>query len=286
MPIVATFVCSTCAHHRQNAIGSHCSMQASGAFSWWYMISGVSLQVASNRSGAGFSAAPNAHGSSLRDNKSDVMRIKRGAHGGKIRAHREEIENRTEASSAAMEVASSSRQQGASGAGDNCLDSSLAAAVLGGAGASGADLAAGRFREEEFFIIGEKGDRHQESGYAMAERGRNAIAAEVLDLNAEDSEGLAAQKRKRTVWDSKKKRYVQLQPGEEMKAGKRIASKEGAAKKGGKAERGSMYKQWMKQVGSSKAAESIGKGVKGGHSALSQRCGAACCCVLRFVRTA
>ena len=190
------------------------------------------------------------------------MRAKRAAHGQRISGHYDELENRAAAAEAANATDSATAQPRRQDTG----------ARFGGAGAHGDEPASGRFREEGFFIAHERGNRHEDSGFAFAERGQNAIAAEVLDLNAEDSAGLAAQKRKRTVWDGRKKRYVTLQADETMKGGKRVAT--GASKAGAKKEeekKGQMYKQWVKQVGS-KAAESLGKGVKGGHSALAGRC--------------
>lgn len=68
----------------------------------------------------------------------------------------------------------------------------------------------GRFRDESFFLSAEKPDRHSEEGYAVAEQGRSALAANVLELMGEDNAGLLAEK-KRKVWDNKKKRYVTLQ---------------------------------------------------------------------------
>jgi hypothetical protein len=132
-------------------------------------------------------------------------------------------------------------------------------------------LASGRFREEGCFIAAVREDRYEEEGFALRERGQNAeIAAEVLDMHADDMEGLAVQKRrKRTVWDDRKKRYVTLQPDEVVRGGKRVAM--GGVKKKADERKGQAYKQWVKKVGG-KAAERLGKDVKGGQAALAGRC--------------
>ena len=68
----------------------------------------------------------------------------------------------------------------------------------------------GRFRDDNFFLSAERPDRHTEEGYAVADQGRGALAANVLDLMGEDNAGLLSQQ-KRKVWDNKKKQYVTLQ---------------------------------------------------------------------------
>jgi DBP10CT (NUC160) domain len=224
--------------------------------------------------GAGHAAVPGVRAAPAHERAVEVMRAKRGAHGRAIRAHRSELSDRAGATAAARDLASDVKDAAEAAGGG----AGLAADVLSGAGASGAELGTGRFREEGFFIAGERADRHEDAGYAIAERGQSAIAAEVMDLNAEDAEGLAAQQRRRTVWDAKKKRYVTLQAGEEVRAGKRVATgggpgsvKGGVGKKAREEGKGRLYKQWVKQVGG-KAAEALGKDVKGGHSALADRC--------------
>jgi hypothetical protein len=67
----------------------------------------------------------------------------------------------------------------------------------------------GRFRDEDFYLSAQRPDRHAEEGYAIAEKGRGALEANVLDLMGEDNAALIERKRK--VWDNKKKRYVTLQ---------------------------------------------------------------------------
>ena len=140
-----------------------------------------------------------------------------------------------------------------------------------------AELDAGRFRDATFFISAEQKDRHGEEGFALPARGHSAISAAVLDLEAEDTAGMATQKRRR-VWDSKKKRYVTLQQDETVKAGKRVPGKGagGSGKQGQQGQQqeqpGRAYQQWQKAVGA-KAAAGLGPQTKGGQAALASRCG-------------
>ena len=54
-----------------------------------------------------------------------------------------------------------------------------------------------------------------------------------MDLGAEDAEGEAQRKSSSWQWDNKSKKYVKLNQGEVMKAGRRvkIGTKQGASKK-------------------------------------------------------
>lgn len=93
--------------------------------------------------------------------------------------------------------------EGYAGGSGNALQHAWVPDIVGSGGT-------GRFRDENFFVEAERPDRHAEEGYAVAEQGRGALAANVLDLMGEDNAGLLSQ-RKRKVWDNKKKRYVTLQ---------------------------------------------------------------------------
>jgi hypothetical protein len=225
-------------------------------------------QVAAGRKGewSGHTAGPVPGAAGGLTQHVGVMKVKRVAHEGSIRSHHDERDNRMATSAAA---ASMNRERLANGA-------SAAEAAQG----ASEGLASGRFREEGCFIAAVRGDRHEEEGFALRERGQHArIAAEVLDMNADDMDGMAVQhRRKRTVWDAQKKRYITLQPDEVVRAGKRVTL-------GGKgkpdAKKGQLYKQWVKNVGG-KAAEGLGKDVKGGQAALAGRCGFAGCCLFRI----
>lgn len=92
---------------------------------------------------------------------------------------------------------------GAVGSNSHALQNAWLPDIVGSGGT-------GRFRDESFFLSAERPDRHAEEGYAVAEQGRSALVANVLDLMSEDNAGLLAE-RKQKVWDNKKKRYITLQ---------------------------------------------------------------------------
>ena len=54
-----------------------------------------------------------------------------------------------------------------------------------------------------------------------------------------------ASQQKRHHWDKRKRRYIQLQPKEEVKAGKRLKTESGARAVGGDAPSG-LYQKWVK----------------------------------------
>ena len=102
---------------------------------------------------------------------------------------------------------------------------------------------------------------------ALQERGHSAISDAVMDMNADDGEGLQQQKR-RIVWDKKSHKYVQLQKNETVKAGKRVRTESGAKVK--TSERtGEIFKKWVRRTGGK--ADAL-KAAKGGEAALAGRC--------------
>lgn len=63
-----------------------------------------------------------------------------------------------------------------------------------------------------------------------------------------------AQQSRQYHWDKRKRRYVQLQPGEQLRGGKR-QKRDAAGPGGGKpAEPGALYKKWAKAHGARVAA--------------------------------
>lgn len=107
----------------------------------------------------------------------------------------------------------------------------------------------GRYKEDGFYIS------HVPSGDPTAERflavgSGDQIRDAVMDLTAEDAEGAAAQRSAAWHWDVKSKRYVKLQKGEVMKAGKRVKAQGGGVAKGKKAKEaaGQVYEKWAKRT--------------------------------------
>lgn len=55
-----------------------------------------------------------------------------------------------------------------------------------------------------------------------------------------------ASQQKRHHWDKRKRRYIQLQPKEEVKAGKRLKTESGAKSAGGDDAPSGLYQKWVK----------------------------------------
>ncbi|KAL4420282.1 hypothetical protein ABPG77_005622 [Micractinium sp. CCAP 211/92] len=106
-----------------------------------------------------------------------------------------------------------------------------------------AEPQAGRYREAGFFIshTPEENDA-SEKFYDLADGG---FKDAVLDLTAEDADGMRAQSRVQYHWDKRSKKYVKLQAGETVKAGKRLKTESGA--KGSKGPTG-IYEKWAKKT--------------------------------------
>ena len=237
--------------------------------------------MAANRKGegAGFSAVPGVRSAGSHDVVA-VMAQKRAAHGTSISTHHSAAVHRAAATSAAVLAsaadAGAAAADAAGDAGAGVPAQPLGPIVPDVVGSGGT----GRFRDAEFFVSAERADRYAEEGYAVGDRGKGALHANVLDLTGEDGATVGG---RRTVWDNKKKRYVTLQKDETMKAGKRVKVKGGVAKARGKAgedgegEAGAIYKKWLKR-GGKKAALGAGGNAKGGASAMGDRCVAATCC--------
>lgn len=245
-----------------------------------------SVQVAANRKGegAGFCAVPGVRSSTGPGGVVDVMAQKRAAHATSIAAHHSAAVHRaatpstaTLASAPAADAAPADAPPAAAAAAA-AAERPLGPIVPDVVGSGGT----GRFRDADFFVSAERPDRHAEEGYAVGDRGRGALHANVLDLTGEDGSGTAAGGRK-TVWDNKKKRYVTLQKDETMKAGRRVKVRGAVVKAGGKGgeagegEAGAIYKKWLKR-GGKKAASGAGGSTKGGTSTMGDRCGTASGC--------
>ncbi len=73
-------------------------------------------------------------------------------------------------------------------------------------------------------------DQQDEAGYSVhgPGGGGGAMEAAVLDMVGEDAEGIQSAKGG-YHWDKRHKKYVQLQPGEQLRAGRRIRAESGAS---------------------------------------------------------
>ena len=105
----------------------------------------------------------------------------------------------------------------------------------------GTALTLGAFRDKDFYIPYERGDRHRESGFSVGSK----MDRNVMDLLGEDEEGLMQQKRQ-FHWDRRSKRYICLPQGEKLKNGKRVKTESGVKIRAAKHDTGKFYDTWMR----------------------------------------
>ncbi|KAL0369295.1 UNVERIFIED_CONTAM: putative DEAD-box ATP-dependent RNA helicase 29 [Sesamum calycinum] len=109
--------------------------------------------------------------------------------------------------------------------------------------ASGTKRKAQSFKDDEYFISSVPTNQHFEAGLSVrANQGfeSNRLEAAVLDLNADNSEGL--QKQKSTYhWDKRSKKYVKLNNGERVTASGKVKTESGSKVKANKT---GIYKKW------------------------------------------
>ncbi|KAL4439981.1 hypothetical protein ABPG75_002982 [Micractinium tetrahymenae] len=140
-------------------------------------------------------------------------------------------------------------QRGAAGSGSD--EEEAQRRQQGGGGGGG-----GRKRKRQFVLEAEPHQgRFRESGFYISHTPEENDASEkfyglgfkdaVMDLTAEDADGMRAQSRASYHWDKRSKKYVKLQTGEAVKAGKRVKIESGA--KGSKGPSG-IYKKWAKKT--------------------------------------
>lgn len=102
------------------------------------------------------------------------------------------------------------------------------------------------FKDEEYFISSVPTNQHFEAGLSVrASEGleSNRLEAAVLDLVADDSEGLVKQK-SAYHWDKRSKKYIKLNNGERVTASGKVKT-EGGAKV--KAKKTGIYKKWKER---------------------------------------
>jgi ATP-dependent RNA helicase DDX54/DBP10 len=122
-----------------------------------------------------------------------------------------------------------------------------------------------QFRDEAFYVPSVPSARHADQGYSLGGTvGRSqAFDDMVLDLVPDDDDG-DRRKRANFHWDKKKKKYIKLQPGEELRAdGKRNLRNESGARVGsGDTKSGNLYRKWKEQ--SHRAVQAVGEVEKKG----------------------
>ncbi len=112
-----------------------------------------------------------------------------------------------------------------------------------------------RFRDTGFYLSHEPASGGRTAEQFLAVGSGDQFKDAIIDLGGEDAEGEARRKSSAWHWDNKTKRYVKLQKGETMKAGRRAkdTTQNGPSKKD-RGKEGEMYKRWTK-----KTKMSIGK---------------------------
>ncbi|XP_019157630.1 PREDICTED: putative DEAD-box ATP-dependent RNA helicase 29 isoform X1 [Ipomoea nil] len=111
---------------------------------------------------------------------------------------------------------------------------------------SGSKRKAKSFKDDEYFISAVPTNQHFEAGLSVkANQGfeSNRLDAAVLDLVADDKEGL--HKQKTTYhWDKRSKKYIKLNNGDRVTASGKIKTEGGAKVKANKT---GIYKKWKEQ---------------------------------------
>ncbi|KAG8389780.1 hypothetical protein BUALT_Bualt01G0014100 [Buddleja alternifolia] len=111
---------------------------------------------------------------------------------------------------------------------------------------SGSKRKAQTFKDDEYFISSVPTNQHFEAGLSVrANQGfeSNRLDAAVLDLNADNSEGLHKQK-STFHWDKRGKKYVKLNNGERVTASGKIKNESGSKMKANKT---GIYKRWKER---------------------------------------
>uniref|UniRef100_A0A7S3XG40 RNA helicase n=1 Tax=Picocystis salinarum TaxID=88271 RepID=A0A7S3XG40_9CHLO len=102
------------------------------------------------------------------------------------------------------------------------------------------------YKDKEYFISSVPPDLHANRGFAV-NPSTSKIRSAVMDLVADEAHDMSKGKRQ-YHWDKRKKKYVQLQGGEEVRAsGKRIITESGAKVSKRKAGPSGIYEAWVKK---------------------------------------
>ncbi|XVE55234.1 hypothetical protein DITRI_Ditri03aG0143000 [Diplodiscus trichospermus] len=112
--------------------------------------------------------------------------------------------------------------------------------------ARGSKRKAKNFKDEEYYISSVPTNHHTEAGLSVRSNegfGSNRLESAVLDLVADDSEGLQKQK-SRYHWDKRSKKYVKLNNGERVTANGKVKTESGAKVR---AQKTGIYKKWKER---------------------------------------
>ncbi|KAK6277226.1 PREDICTED: putative DEAD-box ATP-dependent RNA helicase 29 isoform X1 [Theobroma cacao] len=112
--------------------------------------------------------------------------------------------------------------------------------------ARGSKRKATNFKDEEYYISSVPTNHHMEAGLSVRSNegfGSNRLDSAVLDLVADDGEGLQKQK-SRFHWDKRSKKYVKLNNSERVTASGKVKTESGAKVK---AQKTGIYKKWKER---------------------------------------
>jgi len=192
-------------------------------------------QVASARAGqgAGMAATPGVLAAAPYERKLEVMKIKREAHASTIASRSRETLMET-----CLEEVEKESQRNATNAASEIFP-----------------LSSGRFRDSSFYLSHEPSSGGRTTEHFLAVGSGDQFQDAVMDIGGEDAHAENQRRSAAWHWDTKSKRYVKLQKGEMMKAGKRAKSNSNApGSKRKKGNEGEIYQKWAK-----KTKMSIGK---------------------------
>lgn len=195
-------------------------------------------QVASARAGqgAGMAATPGMQAAGVHERNIEVMKLKR-------EAHRDAIEGRKKQKKLLEEDERNSLEEDMSGQ----ANAVAPAAVFENSAPNSRKT--NRFRDESFYLSHEPAAGGRTAEQFLAVGSGDQFRDAVMDLGAEDAEGEAKRKSSSWQWDNKSKKYVKLNDGEVMKAGRRVktGTKQGLSKKA-KENAGELYRKWSKKT--------------------------------------
>ncbi|GAX82476.1 hypothetical protein CEUSTIGMA_g9903.t1 [Chlamydomonas eustigma] len=190
--------------------------------------------------------------SSLKSKSNEVMNTKRQQHARIIMKERKrKLDAASDAAAAAREMEEDAGKDSSaaflpgppgrvSSNASKTREAAVRAAVIGDG-----LLSEGRFRDQDLYISHVKDGTNADESFTLEEQNAELQAA-IMDLTAEDKEGMADQSRK-YHWDKRHKRYVQLGANETVKGGKRMKNESGKSidfSKGTKTK--GLYQKWVK----------------------------------------
>lgn len=183
-------------------------------------------QVASARagSGAGLAATPGVLAAAPYERNLEVMKLKREAHTTAIESKKKK-----------RKILEDDKDEGVD---DGIVDIDMPVS-----------LSKGRFRDDNFYLSHEPSSGGRTAEQFLAVGSGDQFNDAIMDLGGEDADGEAKRKSSAWHWDTKAKRYVKLQDGETMKAGRRVKSNTKSSGKSKNDKKGlGIYERWTKKT--------------------------------------